>query len=159
VRSTQQKEETTTQEETNSASPPPKKMRDVYIKIHNAADTMHSDQSGRFPATSSRGNQYVMVLVEVDGNYINHQRRAIEKQNGRSDDTGLPDTMEEADGNGHGQTHNPHPRQRSIGGVQSGNQKELRNSIGTARQPQAKPRRKSNTDLQEPLQSSDRGGG
>jgi hypothetical protein len=23
-----------------------------------------------FPATSSRGNQYIMVLVEVDGNYI-----------------------------------------------------------------------------------------
>ena len=47
-----------------------KKMRDVYIKLHNAAETMHSDQTGRFPATSSRGNQYVMVLVEVDGNYI-----------------------------------------------------------------------------------------
>ena len=31
---------------------------------------MHTDQTGRFPATSSRGNQYVMVLVEVDGNYI-----------------------------------------------------------------------------------------
>ncbi len=45
-------------------------MRDVYIKIHNTAKTMHSDQTGRFPATSSRRNQYVMVLVEVDGNYI-----------------------------------------------------------------------------------------
>jgi hypothetical protein len=32
---------------------------------------MHSDQTGRFPATSSQGNQYVMVLVEVDRNYIN----------------------------------------------------------------------------------------
>ena len=31
---------------------------------------MHSDQTGRFPATSSSGNQYIMVLVEVDGNYI-----------------------------------------------------------------------------------------
>ncbi len=45
-------------------------MRDVYIKIHNAGETMHSDQTGRFPATLSRGNQYIMVLVEVDGNYI-----------------------------------------------------------------------------------------
>ena len=33
-------------------------------------ETMHSDQTGRFPATSSKGNQYVMVLVEVDGNFI-----------------------------------------------------------------------------------------
>ncbi len=48
----------------------PKKMQDVYIQIHNASETMHTDQSGRFPATSSKGNQYIMVLVEVDGNYI-----------------------------------------------------------------------------------------
>ena len=45
-------------------------MKDVYIKIHNATDTMHSDQTGCFPATSSRGNKYIMVLVQVDGNYI-----------------------------------------------------------------------------------------
>ena len=46
------------------------KMHDVYTKIHNATETMHTDQTGRFPATSSKGNQYIMVLVEVDGNYI-----------------------------------------------------------------------------------------
>jgi hypothetical protein len=47
-----------------------KKMKDVYIKIHNARKTAHTDQTGRFPATSSRGNQYIMVLVEANGNYI-----------------------------------------------------------------------------------------
>jgi hypothetical protein len=47
-----------------------KKMHDVYIKIHNASDMMHSDQTGHFPATLSSGNRYIMVLVEVDGNYI-----------------------------------------------------------------------------------------
>jgi hypothetical protein len=47
-----------------------KKMKNVYIKIHNASKTAHTDQTGRFPATSSRGNQYIMVLVEVNGNYI-----------------------------------------------------------------------------------------
>ena len=31
---------------------------------------MHTDQTGRFSATSTRGNQYIMVLVKVDGNYI-----------------------------------------------------------------------------------------
>ncbi len=31
---------------------------------------MHRDQPGRFPAMSSKGNQYIMALVEVDGNYI-----------------------------------------------------------------------------------------
>jgi hypothetical protein len=46
------------------------KMKEVYIKIHNATETMHSDQTGCFPTTSSRGNKYIMVSVEVDGNYI-----------------------------------------------------------------------------------------
>jgi hypothetical protein len=46
-----------------------KKMRDIFIKIYNAGK-MHSDQTGCFPASSSKGNQYIMVLVEVDGNYI-----------------------------------------------------------------------------------------
>ncbi len=32
---------------------------------------MHNNQTGCFPATSSKGNQYIMVLVEVDRNYIN----------------------------------------------------------------------------------------
>jgi hypothetical protein len=48
----------------------PKKMKDVCIKIHNASKTMHSNQTGHFPATSSKGNQHIMELVEVDGNYI-----------------------------------------------------------------------------------------
>ena len=47
------------------------KAKEVYIKVHNATETMHSNQTGRFPATSSKGNQYVMVLVEVDENFIN----------------------------------------------------------------------------------------
>jgi hypothetical protein len=34
-------------------------------------ETMHTDQPGQFPATSSSRNQYIMVLVKVNGNYIN----------------------------------------------------------------------------------------
>ena len=70
VRSTRIKEEPKENEAHNITTSPSKKLRDVYIKIHNAGETKHSDQTGRFPATSSRGNQYIMVLVEVDGNYI-----------------------------------------------------------------------------------------
>ena len=69
VRSTGTRDNTK-QEEKIHKDPPPKKMQDVFIKIHNAAATMHSDQTGHFPVTSSRGNQYIMVLIEVDGNYI-----------------------------------------------------------------------------------------
>jgi hypothetical protein len=31
---------------------------------------MYTNQTGRFPATSSSGNNYIMVLVEIDGNFI-----------------------------------------------------------------------------------------
>jgi hypothetical protein len=51
-----------------------KKMHDLYIKIHNVSNTMHSNQAECFPATSSSGNQYIMVLVEVDGNYIDAEQ-------------------------------------------------------------------------------------
>ncbi len=47
-----------------------KKMRDMFIQIHNANDTAHSDQTGCFPVTSSSGNKYIMVLVEINGNFI-----------------------------------------------------------------------------------------
>jgi hypothetical protein len=58
------------QEETEPNVPATPKVKDVYIKVHNAMETMHSDQTGHFPATSNKGNLYAMVLVEVDGNFI-----------------------------------------------------------------------------------------
>ena len=61
---------TRVREETEPDPPAIPKAKDIYIKIHNVHETMHTDQTGRFPATSSRGNQYVMVIVEVDGNFI-----------------------------------------------------------------------------------------
>jgi hypothetical protein len=36
--------------------PKSKKMNDMYNKIHNVRETMPSNQTGCFPATSSRGN-------------------------------------------------------------------------------------------------------
>lgn len=68
VRSTKALKEQALPQETNSA-PLPKKS-DVYLFIFNAHDTMYTDQTGAFPVTSSRGNKYIMVLYEVDGNHI-----------------------------------------------------------------------------------------
>jgi hypothetical protein len=48
----------------------PIKMGDMFIQIHNANNTAHSDQTGCFPVTSSSRKQFIMVLVEVDGNFI-----------------------------------------------------------------------------------------
>jgi hypothetical protein len=45
----------------NDQIKPQAKHKDVYIKIYLANDTVHFDQTGRFPVTSSRGNKYIMV--------------------------------------------------------------------------------------------------
>ena len=45
--------------------------KDVYLRVFDATKkSMYTDQTGRFPITSSRGNKYIMVAVEMDGNYI-----------------------------------------------------------------------------------------
>jgi hypothetical protein len=49
---------------------PQAKLRDVYIKIYLAGNTVYSHQTGRFPAMSSSGNKCIMVLDEIDRNYI-----------------------------------------------------------------------------------------
>jgi hypothetical protein len=69
VRSTKVKE-LLHQEKDDTPTSSKKKEHDVYIRIFNAEETMHTDQTGRFPANSSSGNKYIMVLVEIDGNYI-----------------------------------------------------------------------------------------
>ena len=69
VRSTKVKE-TINQEEDDTPQSPKKKEHDVYIRIFNAEETMHTDQTWCFPVNSSSGNKYIMVLVEIDGNYI-----------------------------------------------------------------------------------------
>ena len=46
------------------------KKHDIMVKVIHAHTTMYTDQTGRFPVQSSRGNKLLMVLFEVDGNYI-----------------------------------------------------------------------------------------
>ena len=43
----------------------------VYIRIYDATKkTMYTDQTGHFPVISQRGHKYIMVAIELDGNYI-----------------------------------------------------------------------------------------
>ena len=71
VRSTKVKQNATdNQEEETHKNKPQAKHKDMYIKIYLANDTAHFNQTGHFPALSSKGNKYIMVLVEIDGNYI-----------------------------------------------------------------------------------------
>ena len=50
-----------------------RKEKDVYIKIIDTRElngVIYTDQTGRFPITSSRGNKYIMVMVHIDSNAI-----------------------------------------------------------------------------------------
>ncbi len=42
----------------------------LVIKIFNAADTVYTDQTGKFPVQSSRGNTSLMVMYDIDANAI-----------------------------------------------------------------------------------------
>ncbi len=41
------------------------------VKVIHACTTMYTNQTGWFPVQSSRGNKLIMVLYEINRNYIN----------------------------------------------------------------------------------------
>jgi hypothetical protein len=47
------------------------KKHNIMVKVIHAHNTMYTNQTGCFPVQSSCGNKLLMVLFEVDGNYIN----------------------------------------------------------------------------------------
>jgi hypothetical protein len=46
------------------------KQRDIYVQVWEEKEVIYTDQTGRFPHTSSRGNKYIMVMYYIDGSYI-----------------------------------------------------------------------------------------
>lgn len=46
------------------------KQKDVMTKVYRCNGTVYSDQTGQFPFTSSRRCKYIMVMCEIDSNYI-----------------------------------------------------------------------------------------
>jgi hypothetical protein len=53
---------------------PPTKQKTIFSKIYDLEDKaqrkMYTNQMGQFPKKSSRGHQYIMVLIEMDSNTI-----------------------------------------------------------------------------------------
>ncbi|KAL7518347.1 hypothetical protein ACHAWF_000186, partial [Thalassiosira exigua] len=72
IRSTKVKKEPETHmlQDGTELTLPLKKHSDTYISIEDAKETMYTDQTGAFPVQSRRGNRYVMILCEIDGNII-----------------------------------------------------------------------------------------
>ena len=46
------------------------KTHHVYMSIADVEGRLYSDQTGRFPITSNKGNCYVIIFYVADGNYI-----------------------------------------------------------------------------------------
>ena len=47
------------------------KHKDLYLMVFDATKkSMFSNQTGKFPITLARRNKYIMVAIELDGNYI-----------------------------------------------------------------------------------------
>jgi hypothetical protein len=45
-------------------------MRNVYTTVYNVRDTIFTNQTGKFPDCSLSGNNYLMMLVEIDSSAI-----------------------------------------------------------------------------------------
>ena len=46
------------------------KTHEVFFRIDDLTDSIHTNQTGAFPFTSQRGNRYIMVAIHLDANYI-----------------------------------------------------------------------------------------
>jgi hypothetical protein len=46
------------------------KHKDIYVHVYEEKEIVYSNQTGKFPTTSSRGNKYLVVLYYMDGSYI-----------------------------------------------------------------------------------------
>jgi hypothetical protein len=69
ARSTQPKKEPECSMESESNLDDGIKTHCIYAAVLDAGQ-IYTDQTGRFPVISSRGNVYIMVLYECDGNAI-----------------------------------------------------------------------------------------
>ena len=44
-------------------------IKDIFIKVYDHTQTINTDQTGKFPVRSSRGQQYMVVAHHVDSNW------------------------------------------------------------------------------------------
>jgi hypothetical protein len=57
------------------------KHKDVYLCVFDSTKkAMYTDQMGRFPMTSVRGNKYIMVAIKLDGTILMPNLSRLETQ-------------------------------------------------------------------------------
>ena len=47
---------------------PEENQRDVFLEVYEPKETLYTNQTGKFPHISIRGNRYQMILQKIDGN-------------------------------------------------------------------------------------------
>ncbi len=75
VRSTRVKPACEIKIKPGTKDPPPKsignkKMDNIFVKIYELVEEIHTDQTGAFLVTSQQGYRYIMVGIHIDANYI-----------------------------------------------------------------------------------------
>ncbi len=55
--------------------------QNILVKVVNAHDAVYSDQTGRLPVQSNRGNRLLMVYYDVNANYIDAEPMKDHKDN------------------------------------------------------------------------------
>jgi hypothetical protein len=56
--------------DTPPQQPSNKRTQHIFLAVHDVIGGIASDQTGRFPVTSNRGNSYVALFYVFDPNYI-----------------------------------------------------------------------------------------
>ncbi len=54
----------------NVPAKPIRKHNDIFVRVTDLLDTIHTNQTGAFPMTSQQGYRYIMVGIHLDANYI-----------------------------------------------------------------------------------------
>jgi hypothetical protein len=49
---------------------PAKRHNDIFVRVEDLAESIHSNQTGTFPYTLQQGNRYIMIAIHLDANYI-----------------------------------------------------------------------------------------
>ena len=100
IRSTKQKKEPVTVkvEGVKELTTPLKKHNDIYVKIEEPREAMYTDQTGAFPTRSWKGNIYIMIMCELDGNVILNKAMKNRTAGGRRNSTSLPSVDKKAEG-------------------------------------------------------------
>jgi hypothetical protein len=49
---------------------PPTKLNDIFVRVEDLNEEIHTNQTGTFPHTSQRRNRYIMVAIHLNKNYI-----------------------------------------------------------------------------------------